>query len=105
MDPQQQAHLTGMMASMGIFFLLFGFVFCAFLVFLFWRTFTKAGMSGLLSLFVLLPGVGWIICLCILAFSEWRVVPASSQYVAGLPSYPAPAYPPTNYPPSGPSAL
>ena len=106
MDPQQQQHIATMMASMGVAFLLFGLLISAFFIFLFWRIFTKAGLAGPLSLLVLVPGVGFIICLCIAAFSEWRVIPASQGYNAGLPpAYPPPAYPPANYPPSSPPAL
>lgn len=94
MDPQQQQHLAGIAAGfMGIFFL-FGIAIAAFAVFLFWRIFTKAGLSGPLALLVLVPGVGWIIALCILAFSEWPVTP--------IPS--APYYPPV-YPPPAPPTL
>ncbi len=104
MDPQQQQHMATMMASMGIFFLFFGLLVSAVLIFLFWRIFTKAGLAGPLSLLVLVPGIGALIVLCILAFSEWRVVPAASDYAGGLPSYPPP-YPPANYPPSNPPAV
>ncbi len=104
MDPQQQQHIATMMASMGIFVLFFGLVVSACLIFLFWRIFTKAGLAGPLSLLVLVPGIGVLIVLCILAFSEWRVVPAASGYAAGSPNYPPP-YPPANYPPSSPPAL
>ena len=105
MDPQQQQQIANMMAGMGVAFLLFGLLVTAFFVFLFWRIFSKAGMSGALSLLVLIPGVGWIIALCILAFGNWRVPPTPSTYVGGPPSYPPPAYPPADYPRSGPPAL
>jgi uncharacterized membrane protein YhaH (DUF805 family) len=96
MDPQQQQQFAGVMAGfMGVFALVF-LAFAAFAIFLFWRIFTKAGLSGPLSLLILVPGVGWIIVVCILAFSEWRVVPAPSPY-GGLQPYPPP---PANYPPS-----
>ena len=105
MDPQQQQQIAGMMAGMGVAFLLIGILITAFFVFIFWRVFVKAGMSGPLALLVLIPGVGWLIALCILAFGEWRVVPAASLYASGTPGYPPPAYPPANYPPSGPPVL
>ncbi len=104
MTPQQQQQYASMAAGLGAGVLLFGILVTAFLVFLFWRSFTKAGLSGPLSLLVLIPGIGLLIVLCILAFSEWKVVPASS--VAGLANYPPSAYPTTtNYPPSGPTQL
>ena len=115
MDPQQQQAIN-QFASLGAGFvavaMLFGLAFVAFAIFLFWRVFTKAGLSGPLSLIVLIPGIGWLIVLCILAFSEWKVVPAPNQYTGMMPPYPPsgyppagpPSYPPSGYPPQGPSA-
>ncbi len=105
MDPQQQQQIAGLAASMGIAVLFFGLLISAFLVFVFWRIFTKAGLAGPLSLLVLIPGIGALVVLCILAFSQWKVVPAASLYASGLPVYPPAAYPPANYPPPGPPAL
>jgi hypothetical protein len=47
----------------------------AFAAFLFWRIFSRAGLSAPLGLIALLPFIGPVLCLCILAFSSWRVVP------------------------------
>lgn len=111
MDPQQQQQMAGMMASFGIAFVLIWLLMVIFFVFLFWRIFTKAGMAGALGLIALLPGLGWIICLCILAFSQWRVTPVTTGYAVGTvpyppayppQSYPAQSYPPASYPPAGP---
>jgi uncharacterized membrane protein YhaH (DUF805 family) len=88
MDPQQQQQFAGAIAGMMGVFALVGFAIIAFGIFLFWRIFTKAGLSGPLSLLILIPAVGWIIVVCILAFSEWRVTP-----IAAAPYYP-PIYPP-----------
>jgi len=94
---EQQVAAQRALAGLGVGFFLFVFVFgiaiVAFFIWLLWRIFTKAGMSGALSLLVLVPGVGGIIVLCILAFGTWKVVPAPVQYVAGLPP---------NYPPQAP---
>jgi hypothetical protein len=98
MDPDQINHLSGAIAGMMGFFMLFGLVVTAFTVFLFWRTLAKAGLSGPLSLLVLVPLIGWVVVLCILAFSDWRVVPAP-QFYSGLQPYPPP---PPNYPPPPP---
>jgi uncharacterized membrane protein YhaH (DUF805 family) len=94
MDPNQMNHMAGAMAGMMGFFLLFGLAICVFAIFLFWRIFTKAGFAGPLSLLVLVPGVGGLIVLCILAFGDWKVIPAP---YAGLQPYPPP--PPTSYMP------
>jgi hypothetical protein len=81
MDTQQAQNYGALMAGMGG-------------IFLFWRIFAKAGMSGALAFLLLVPGVGGLIVLCILAFGQWKVVPSSS--VIAVP----PGYPP-NYPPVG----
>ena len=36
-----------------------------------WRICTRAGFSGALSLFHLVPLIGWAIVMAILAFSDW----------------------------------
>ena len=100
MDPQQQQQFAGVLASMGIAFFLIGILITAFFIFCLWRIFTKAGMAGALSLIAIVPMVGPIIVLCILAFSKWNVVPVTPGYdTAQL--YPS-AYSPQAYPPAGP---
>jgi hypothetical protein len=103
MDPQQQ-HAANMLAGMGVGFILIGlliaFAFLAFWVFLYWRIFTKAGLSGALSLIIIFPFFGYLIVLCILAFAEWKVIPAPLAY--GLQPYPPPPPPPLMYPPAPP---
>ena len=104
MDPQQQRamnQLAGMGAGIMAFALLFSLVVTIFFIWLFWRIFTKAGMSGALALINLVPFVGPIIVLCILAFGNWNVVPVAPGYAVSTQPYP-PAYPPAAYPPAGP---
>jgi hypothetical protein len=43
----------------------------AFFLFCLWRIFSKAGYSGAMALLALIPGLGPLICLCILAFGNW----------------------------------
>jgi heme/copper-type cytochrome/quinol oxidase subunit 2 len=95
MDPDQINHLSGVIAGMMGMFMLMGLVIISFLVFLFWRVLAKAGLSAPLSLLVLLWPIGPLIVLCILAFSDWRVIPFPPTY-GGLQPYPPP---PPNYPP------
>ena len=106
MDPQQQQQFATVMASMGIALFLVGIVITAFFIFCLWRIFTKAGMAGALSLIAIVPMVGPIIVLCILAFGKWNVAPVAPGYAVSTqpypPAYPPQAYPPTNYPPAGP---
>jgi len=54
------------MAVVGVMVL----VTVAFMIFLNWRIFSKAGYSGALGLLVLVP-FGQFILLCILAFGRW----------------------------------
>ena len=100
MDPNQQQHIQGLVAGMGVFFMFFMLLVFAFLIFCFWRIFTKAGLAAPLAFLVLIPGIGSIVVLCILAFARWNVVPAPPQYGALPPGYPP--YPPT-YPPAPPA--
>jgi glycopeptide antibiotics resistance protein len=40
-------------------------------IFCFWRIFAKAGYNGAMALLCLIPGIGMIIVLCLLAFGTW----------------------------------
>jgi hypothetical protein len=93
MDTQQQ-NFGALMAGMGMVMFLVIAVIFAFIIFLFWRIFTKAGMSGALAFLLVIPGIGSLIVLCILAFGQWKVVPVADA------SYPPLGAPP-NYPPIG----
>ena len=99
MDQYQAQHLGAAFAGMIGVFLFIAVIIVAFVIFLFWRIFVKAGMAGPLSLLILLWPIGLIVDLCILAFARWNVVPAPPQYGA-LQPYPPP-YPPA---PPGPPA-
>jgi uncharacterized membrane protein YhaH (DUF805 family) len=101
MDQYQQQHVQALIASMGAFFFLIVLAFAVFFVFLFWRIFVKAGLAGPLALLVLIPGIGSLVVLCILAFANWNVVPVPPQYGALPPGYPPPP-PPPSYPPATP---
>jgi len=95
---QQAQQIAGAVAGMmGVFFLIW-LVIMAFIVFCFWRIFTKAGMAGALSLILIIPGIGPLIVVCLLAFGDWKVIPIT-QATALPPHY----TPPTSYPPAPPS--
>jgi hypothetical protein len=91
MDTQSQNY-AALLAGMGGIFFIIVLACLAFVIFLFWRIFSKAGMSGPMAFLLLIPGIGGLLVLCILAFGEWKVVPASSV-IAVQPNYP-PNYPP-----------
>ncbi len=64
-----------------------------------WFILKKAGFSPWLSLLCILPSLGTLVLLYVLAFAEWKVVPAPQ---AGWPQPPIPPYPPQ--PPLKPQA-
>jgi hypothetical protein len=97
MDPQQaQQQAMHMMAVMFPMMMFGWLIMMTVLIIPLWQISKKAGLSGFLSLLTLIPGIGILIALYIIAFSQWRVIPA-----ANLVSYPPPQYPPTSYPPQG----
>ena len=90
-------------------------VFLAVLIIPYWMIFKKAGFTPLLGLLMVVPMVNLIV-LYVVAFSQWRVVPAAPDY----PPYPPvpqpgyvppaayaapPSYPPQQPPPSGPQSV
>ena len=95
MDPAQaQAQMHHMMLTLMPLMFLGGLLFLALLIVPLWRIATKAGLSGPISLLAIIPWLGTLLALYIIAFSEWRVTPT-----AQLP-YPPTPYPPTPYPPA-----
>jgi len=95
MDPQQsQQQAMHILAVMLPMMALFGIVFMVILIVPLWQIAKKAGLSGPLSLLALIPGVGLLVALYVIAFMEWRVAPI--VVAAYPPTYPPPpAYPPT----------
>jgi hypothetical protein len=92
MDPaQQQAQAMHLMAAILPMFFLFGLIGIAIVIVPLWKIATKAGLAGPIALLALFPGLGMLIALYVIAFSEWRVMPPAM--------YPPPAYPPV--PPPG----
>ena len=62
------AMVAGIGCIGGLFVIL---LLMAFPIFCFWRIFTKAGYSGAMALIWLIPVVGPLIVICILAFGAW----------------------------------
>jgi hypothetical protein len=54
----------------------------------FWFILKKAGYSPWLSLICLIPSIGILVLLYVLAFSEWKVVPAPTAAYPPQPPYP-----------------
>lgn len=95
MHPDQINHLSAAAAGMMGIVMLFVLLFMAAVIVLYWRALAKAGLAGPLALLALVPVIGFFIPLCILAFADWKVIPAPQLY-PGLQPYPPP---PPNYPP------
>jgi uncharacterized membrane protein len=77
---------------------------CALTVFfawLFWRVFAKTGMNGALGLLCLVPSVGPLICLLILAFSRWPIEDVLAAHGGFIPP-PGGMVPPSPPPPAAP---
>ena len=88
-DPQQ---MHGIIAAVIGFYLIFFLVFLAIIILPFWFILKKAGFSPWLSLLNIVP-FGTLILLYIVAFAEWKVVPAQ-QFAFPPPYPPTPPYPP-----------
>lgn len=84
----------------GLSILIIVIAFSVFFVWLFWRIFSRTGMNGALGLLCLIPSIGPLICLMLLAFSRW---PIEDTLVASGSGYlPPPAYPRVTPPPATP---
>ena len=54
-------------------FAILGLAILAFFIYCWWRICSKAGYSGAMSLLLLIPGIGPLILVLILAFGEWPI--------------------------------
>ncbi len=69
-DATTRALAAAMSAMIGTVLIL-TVAFTVLFVWMFWRVFAKAGFPGAMGLLCLIPSLGPIICLIILAFSTW----------------------------------
>lgn len=65
------AAFAGLMAFGCVFWVILLLALMAFPIFCFWRIFTKAGYNGAMAFLWLIPAVGPIVVLSILAFGTW----------------------------------
>jgi hypothetical protein len=63
----------------------------AFTIWVYWRIFAKAGYNGAMSLLNLVPGVGPIICMCVLGFGRWPIEERLAALEGGQPYTPPPS--------------
>lgn len=101
MDHNTQA-AASVLASLALGYGIFLLVVVAFTIWVYWRIFEKAGYSGALSLLNLVPGVGPLICVIVLAFGRWPIEDRLAAALGGAPASPgsAPAPPGTTVMPS-----
>jgi hypothetical protein len=93
MNPDAQ-HIHGIIAAILGFYLILFVVIMAAIILPFWFILKKAGFSPWLSLINLVP-FGPAILLYILAFAEWKVIPApQTGWTPPLPYPPQPPFPP-----------
>jgi glycopeptide antibiotics resistance protein len=83
-DPQ---HVSGILAAVVGVYLILLVVIMAVIIIPFWFILKKAGFSSWLSLINLVP-FGTLILLYILAFAEWKVIPAPQVAWQPPPPYP-----------------
>lgn len=103
------SHASLLVGGLIIYFIiLIGIV--AFLILIMWRIFSKAGYSGALSFLVLIPGIGPLIAMLILAFGDWPALrelnmlrQQRGMMPPGYPQGPQGLYTPNpQYPPNQP---
>lgn len=70
-DEDAAAGLLAAMAGVWLMVMLFGLITVAFMIFCFWRIFTRTGHGGPMAFLTLVPGFGFLIVVLILAFTEW----------------------------------
>ncbi len=95
MDNSQDVSSTGAAgaALMGTFMVVWLLFVCAIIavsIWLYWRILTKAGFNGALALLMLIPGIGGLIIILMLAFGEWPALqgrtPVQTGYIPPAPT-------------------
>ncbi|HUV69165.1 MAG TPA: hypothetical protein VMW15_05845 [Terracidiphilus sp.] len=89
-NPEAIRHMA---MAMMLFLPIFILAFLAILIIPFWFICKKAGFSPWLSLLNIIP-LGNLILIYVLAFSDWKVVPAPQGYWQQPPYPPPPPIPP-----------
>jgi hypothetical protein len=92
MNPDAQ-QMHGIIAAVIGFYLIFFVILEAVIIIPFWFILKKAGFSPWLSLINIVP-FGTLILLYILAFGEWKVIPAPQITWQPPPYPPQPPFPP-----------
>jgi hypothetical protein len=90
------AAAAGLVAGGIIVYLLILAVVVAVGIWIYWRIFAKAGYNGALALLNLVPGVGPLICILILAFGRWPIEDQLAAARAGVAYIPPGSPPPAS---------
>jgi hypothetical protein len=85
-DTTSNAAATGIVGVILLVYFIIIVAVIAFTIWIYWRIFAKAGYNGALSLLNLVPGVGPLICMCILAFGRWPIEDALAARGGSLPA-------------------
>jgi heme/copper-type cytochrome/quinol oxidase subunit 2 len=104
MTETQSQDAINALAGAGIVFGVISLVVLIFFIILYWRIFSKAGYSGAMSLWMLVP-IANLVVIIILAFGEWpmlRELKELRQRVGSQPPYNQPGGPQGPGYPSGP---
>ena len=72
-DEQLSTQAIAAMSAMFGTIIIVVLAFTVLFVWVFWRIFARAGFNGALGLLCLIPSVGPLICLLILAFGTWPI--------------------------------
>ncbi|HVA33276.1 MAG TPA: hypothetical protein VNG31_03950 [Candidatus Baltobacteraceae bacterium] len=97
------AAAAGIVGTLVLVYFLVLAAIIAFMIWVYWRIFAKAGYNGALSLLNFIPGVGSLICVLILAFGRWPIEDRLAALEGGAPAAPPPFAPPPPAPPPGSS--
>lgn len=94
---RNSAATASALAAFAFFYIIIICAVVAFTLWVYWRIFDKAGYNGALSLLNLIPGVGPLICVLILAFGRWPIEDQLEALRGGsVSSMPPPAPPGTS---------
>jgi hypothetical protein len=95
LDQDQIQKLAPIIASFAGIVFIFMLIGIAIVLIPLWFICKKAGFSPWLSLLCLIPSLGILILLYVLAFSDWKVAPlAQAGWVPQPPYPPQPPFPP-----------
>ncbi len=77
MDHDTSGATAGLFGAFIMIYLAFIVAIIAVFIWCYWRIFPKAGVSGALALLNLIPGIGQLVCILILAFGTWPIEQAA----------------------------